>query len=632
MADSIINGFTKGIYNILDSENIPKDAGYDTLNWYTSDGRIKLINGRIAEGDEGTVGKIYAEIFGYKINGTKIHWRKADGKIQYLNAGTWTDVVTGLTATADYTFANYSSLAGTFTYAFGIDGIYKMHNANPGSFMAMYDSAINFKGYALIDRGRTILWNRPEDKTGLYGSYIDRQNSTVYTQVTAEVLGASGSTTYSGTLAFKGATLRNCFGLTVSGVTGGGTETFTDNYLGVLTGSLGGTGTINYLTGVYSVTFNGVVTSGNVTANYQWENSNANGITDFRKSATRLAGEGFVFPQDEGGDAIVTVKIGQDGSYYSLKSQSAYQLTLDETDTNATNIVYRRDIGVPFLRSAVSTGKGIVFINTANQSRPELTILQRNPLGDNIEPVILFPHFKFSNYTYEDSFLDTYDRYIIVGCKSSGAVENNRILLCNLSTGTVDITGYNARTSAKDETSLYVGSPLTKSIYKIYDGFDDDSLSIDNFWISKNENFQSEKLKKSRYIYLKGLIDPDQYYEVYAGYDNAGFQLVGTVRGDGNYVDQSSPQSIGGNIIGSEQIGGSDEVTVYPYFCPIKIRAPKYRVRQLKLKALGIGYVDVEFIEDHDILIFENRLPARFRTKQYVSLDGTETDLDTPQF
>lgn len=51
-----------------------------------------------------------------------------------------------------------------------------------------------------------------------------------------------------------------------------GTETFTDNGLGVLTGSLGGTGTIDYTTGAFSVTFNGAVGLGtSITATYSYD-------------------------------------------------------------------------------------------------------------------------------------------------------------------------------------------------------------------------------------------------------------------------------------------------------------------------------------------------------------------------
>lgn len=96
----------------------------------------------------------------------------------------WTDTVTGLTDGAEYTFARYQSLAGTFVYATGSDGIYKICTANPGNYASMYDSTKNFKGKSIITTGRMLMWDLPNDKTGLYGSRIDAQDSTVYTTVT----------------------------------------------------------------------------------------------------------------------------------------------------------------------------------------------------------------------------------------------------------------------------------------------------------------------------------------------------------------------------------------------------------------------------------------------------------------
>src|SRR5665213_2612187 len=120
MPDHEIAAFVSGVHNLLNSELIPADAAADANNWYTQDGRLKLIPGRLLIGAEGAAGTIQGEIFGYKADGSKVHWRKTSaGKIQYLNGASWTDVVTGLSTTADYTFSNYSSLAGTFTFAFG---------------------------------------------------------------------------------------------------------------------------------------------------------------------------------------------------------------------------------------------------------------------------------------------------------------------------------------------------------------------------------------------------------------------------------------------------------------------------------------------------------------------------------
>lgn len=618
MSDSTINAFTKGTWNLGDDENIPKDAARSSSNWITQDGRLRLVNGRVLVGSEGAVGKISGLHHGYKIDGTKIFYRKISTKIQYYDGTTWQDIITGLTADADYTFSNYSSLAGAFTYVSGIDGIWKIVNANPTNPIALYNSAKNFKGFSIIDKGRMLLWNRPEDKTGLYGSWIDRQNSTVYTTATGSIAGGA-----TGTLSVGGST-RSIFNIqmTLAG------ETITDDYLGGLSGSSGATGTINYVTGAYTVsnTATGVFS-------FQYEDTNTHGITDFTYTATgRIAGEGFQFPQDVGGDAILSVEIGQDGAYYSIKSQSAYRLEIGPSDsaTDTTNDVYRRELGMPTSRASVSTAKGIVFMNTANPSKPELVILKRNQIGTDIEPVPLFPQFKFSNYVYDDCCVDSWDRYIVVACKTPDSDVNNVILLCDTTLDTVDETKYSARYFSKKDNDLYIGSGVTESTYIVYNGFDDDGDTIDNEWQSKAEQYEAlgiaESLKKIKRLRIKGTIDPDQKIEVWASYDDADFQQVGTIVGNGTYVDYTSPQSIGNNMVGQVQIGGSDTSLAYPFFCELKILAPKYRKRVIKFKATGIGYASIDTLMDRDILIFEKRIPKRFRSKQNVSLDGESTD------
>ena len=82
--------------------------------------------------------------------------------------------------------------------------------------------------------------------------------------VLGEVIGAAGSTSYSGTLTFfpiRAGTV----------VVTDGTETFTDNGLGVLVSSVSGgaNGTINYTTGAFAVTFD-VTTTVIPTGNYEY--------------------------------------------------------------------------------------------------------------------------------------------------------------------------------------------------------------------------------------------------------------------------------------------------------------------------------------------------------------------------
>ncbi len=649
--DHTIEMFKSGIQNFLSDEVIADDAAQDSSGWITQDGRIKLSPGRLVLGTIGSAGQIRGLWVGYKTDGTQVLYRKTETALQYYDGSAWQNILTGLISGSEMSFANYSSLAGAFTFFNSVDGYWKINNANPSSAIQMYDSTKNFHGKILIDRGRTLLYNRRDtnttDLTGLYGSRIDPQNATVYTTVSSEAIGNSGSTIYSGTLAFKsGHATRNCFGVQIIATVAAGTETFSDNFNGVLTSNLGGTGTINYATGDYSVTFS-AVTTGNATGNYQWEDSNLLGLTDFTHTATRLAGEGFIVPQDEGGDQILKVLIGQSDTgsttdttaYYSIKQNSVYRFQLDQTDLNPINEVFYRQMGLPSPNAAVSTQKGIVFINTANPEKPEFTVLTKSPLGA-IVPDVLFPGFKFSNYDYSDCYFDTYERFITVSCKKSGSANNDTILLCNVGGGTVDAIPYAARMFAHDTNeNLYVGSPFTQTVEQILNGFDDEGDAIQNYWISKGERygnmklravkwrFISETLKKIRRIKLRGLISASQIVQVYISYDDGGFQLFGTIRGDGPYVDSGAPNVIGSNFIGGQTIGGGSTLAVFPFFWEMKAqKPPKFRKRTLKIVATEIGYIDFQFASDWDILLFENRIPARFRQKQVVRLDGSQAN------
>lgn len=622
--------YNSGIQNKVDSELIAQDAASDSLSWITEDGRIQLARGRQEEGTDASVavGGIYGEIFAPQNDGGSVHFRKKNTKIQYNLAGVWTDIVTGLTDASLYFFAPYASLAGNFVYIGGPDGLYKIHTSFPGTAKNMYDATKNHKGFILINESRMFLWNRfdlPTDKTALYLSKIDPQG-TNYTTITNEVLGASGATTYTGTLAAISAT-RFVFGLNITGTTGTGVETFTDNNNGVLTGNLGGTGTINYATGAYSVTFHAVTTAGNIEADYQWEDSNIGGITDFTFSTPRVAGEGDFIPQEYLGEPIQNV-IPFDNKYYSLKTTSVYELDLTADDTNATNTVYRADIGIPYFRAAKATGKGIAYMDTANPSKPFLSMLIRNPVGGNLEPINLCPLFAWENYLYDQCVIDTWGENIVISARTPDSDKNNRLFLVNTTQKySVDVSYYGVNTFAQNAGLLYGGSSIAEVVYELFSEFDDLGTTIDNYWEGKDENYGDDTLKRFRYLQLSGLIDPNQSYEVWAYYDGGGAQLLGTVVGSANYVDMNAPQLIGAKMIGSTLIGGGTFVTVFPYLLQMRVKTPKFRVRKLRFEAKGYGYVSVEWQKDFDTLTFEQKIPRKFRQKQFVSKDGLTTDL-----
>lgn len=619
-----IKAFVSGTHNLLNDELIPSDAATSSTGWLTKDGKIELMYGRQAVGAEGAAGKNYVEHIGYKTDGTAVHFRKVDTVVQYLNGSTWTDIITGLTASY-MTFTNYSSLAGNFVYLGSPDdGIFKIVTANPGSYSTLYNAAKNFKGYFFINQGRSIMWGTADDKTGLYGSYIDSQDSDVYTTVSAEAVGVLGSTNYTGTLAFKaGGATRTCFGVIFTD----GTSTITIDFTGNATATSDGTGTVNFTSGAYDIDFDDT-TVGAVTVDYQWEDSNASGVTDFTKSATRTAGQGFVVRQDVGGDAIERV-LPHDGSYFSFKSNSVYQFTLDVLDLNPTNEIVRTDVGIATMHAAVSTGAGILFMNTGNPSHPQMNVLKRNPVGDNFDVTPMFAHFKFENYTYTDVVVDSWDKYILVACiEDSNA--NNRILMCNIRDNSVDAVKYPASSFAKNGGFLYAGDPNSKTTYEMFTGFDDMGLAVDNRWTSAGETYGVNSLKKTKKYRFKGLISPDQVVKVYVSLDNGAFEHVGTILGSQDYVDYTSSYAIGTTVIGSGTLGGDDEMPVYQFLMEMKVRLPKFRKRQIRFEATGIGYVAMQEMTDFDIWEYGDKLPKQYRLKANVSLDGATTDLDEP--
>ena len=557
-----------------------------------------------------------------KANGTEVFFKKNGTSIQWYNGTTWVDIITGLNATEIYSFSNYVSLAGNFVFVGGRGGLWKIPTANPTSPVDIYLAANNFKGKIRIDRGRMFLWDREADQTGLYGSKIDPQDGTVYTTVTAEALGSSGSLAYSGTLAFKaGNSRRTCFGVIITDTN----ETFTDNYSGILVGSLGGTGTINYATGEYSVTFASAAV-GAVTGDYQHEDSATNGIADFRKSGTRVPGEGFIFRQDEGGDPIITVLI-QDGKYYSFKKRIIYEVNISADDASATNLPFRINLGVSSYGAAVESSIGIIFLNTANPDKPMLTTLQLTTSGSSLEPIVLCPQYDFSLFLWDNCWLETYGEYVVISGKTKLSDTNNRVFAFHTRLNITDALPYNVNSFIKSEGYLYAGSSVNGSVSRIFDGFDDDGLPIENYWKGRDELFSTTRLKKIKYVQYKGKISRTQVIQIFKDYDNSGYQLVGTIRGDQSYVDQTISYTVGSAGIGTASIGGNSSEIIYPFVLQIKLlNVPKFRQASTMFSALNIGWASIEKMTDKDVRFFEERLPKKYRQKQNVSIDGTLDD------
>ena len=629
MKSVVLKDFQYGTIDSVEATSIPNTASTKSLNWLTESTKIALRRGyaRLGLTENTGTGSITGLIVGKKIGlsaETEIPFRKRGRKIEYYDAATDDWIETGsdlFPATAedeDCSFANYFSVTGAQVWACSPKGtLIKIMTANPGDATDVYDSTKNTTGYISIKQNRMFMWDG-KDRTGLRGSYIDKDEVTDFTQISGEAIGSAGSQTYSGTLAFKAADPdRTCLEVTFTD----GTETFTDNFDGTLTGSLGGSGKINYTTGAYSVSFNGNA-AGSVTATYRWEDSTANGIADFTKSGTRTAGQGFVLRQDDGGGVFRNLmSIG--GTEYCLHDSKTWALTLTVDDTNATNLIYRDRVGIPNFRAAVETGDGVFYVDDTDQNDPHLRLLSFDVGGSEVVPKSVSKRLKlnnervgksFSGYTFDKAAIIEWGDYIVMACRTSDSTVNNRVFTYNKQTGAIDEHDYYASCFAIFNGTLIAGDSLSGNVYTLFSGYDDDESEISNYWEGALMDYGVSRLKAQKKIVVQGEIGPEQSMNVYVSIDRGSYTLVGTIEGNGTYVDTTQKVNVGSLTIGSGEVGGGgDGVTAYNYMREFRLSITHFQLIKIKFEAVALGYASVSTIEMKDIREKWAKVPIKYR-------------------
>lgn len=611
----IVDSFPYGTIDTIEDQAIPEGAASASHDWLTLGDRIELRGGIALLGTENAgSGEIQNQGVALRNDGTQILYRKNGRKLEYFSTATsdWVEVGTNLfpaAATNDYaSFANYASLAGNqFFVCSPNSGPFKIMTANPGSYTDL-TAATNFQGYMKIKQNRMMLWGRLKDPTGMYGSYID---AAVYTTVSGEATASLG-----GTLAFKGGgAVRTCFAVVIT-LTGTG-EVYTDDYNGVLTGSLGGTGTINYTTGVYTLSNAGVGA-----AAYQWENSNNTGVTDFTKSSPRTAGQGFIFRQDDGGGPLMNV-FSYGEVEYCMHQFKTWALTITSTDTNATNLIYRDRVGIPSWQGGCETGSGIYYVDYVDQNDPQIRALTINSLGSDVVPISIskarvIEHalvgLDLSNYLFDKSVVREAGDYILVACRTASALKNNSILSYNKVTKVWDKHSLSASCLTLCNGTLVGGDSVSSNSYTLFSGFDDDDSLINNSWEGALSDFGTDYLKKVKKFVVQGRIQPTQSFDIYIAVDNGSYALVGTIEGDGSYVDGGNPYLVGSGTIGSHVVGdGGAAVETFNYEHVFALRTDKFQKAKLKYAATGIGYVSINMYKWFDIRLYAKKTLTKYR-------------------
>lgn len=623
-----IKNWTHGIVDNIEPESIPVGSFSRALNMLTMGDHFELRRGSRILGADAGAGSVGGLGVGTKLDsdGTQIMFRKVKGnqKIEYYDADTelWAETGTNAVPTAaindDFAFTTYQSQAGSQGFfSSPLSSIYKIMIANPASVTDLLSTV--YRGYIKIKQSRTFLWNRNaasgsgrRDEQNIYNSYIDAQ---AYTTVTAEVLADVAA----GTLAFKGGgSKRTCFGVAITHTASG--EVFSDNRDGTLSGSLGGTGTINYTTGAFTTS-----ASGAGTADYQWEDSTNTGVADFSFSGTRTEGQGNVFLQGDGGPVAGVESYGD--VEYCAHKYKIYGLTLTADDTGATNLIFRDREGIPNWRAFKGTSQGIFYVNAIDETDPKIKVLTLQQGSTAIDGVEISQALNLSGYRFDRCEINEFGDYITISCRTEDSVSNNRFILYHKTWKSFDIVDYWGLVSTVYYGAFHVGESITGNVVEVFSGVDDDGAAVDGFAELNDWDLEyAGYLKKCKKIQIEGNIGPDQVFDVQASIDRGAFVTIGQIKGSGDYVDRTQSVDVGSQTLGRGEVAGgsspsSDGITAYHYFRELRLTVDKFeRIKIRFAHAIddetdqeGIGYFSVSTLRFYDVRLKNQKLPRKYR-------------------
>lgn len=397
-------------------------------------------------------------------------------------------------------------------------------------------------------------------------------------------------------------------------------ELFNDDKNGVLTSNLGGTGTINYATGAWTLTFNTapINASNNIIANTNYENSTVEGVLDFSYNQTsRVPGTGNLFRQDDGAGTGKAIWPYQGVEYCFHVLRSYVVDALDTTDTLTSNLPYYEQIGIPYERAAFPTSDGVVFLDNSNPANPKVSILQIQPgtTSLTIVPVSLSTALDLTGFAYDYCVVRRWGEFDIMSCQNltNGQVDtyNSKTFIRNIYSGVWNELDY--RISCADEFygALLAGDTISPNVYVLFSGLDDDGEVISNFRKSGYVNLNIDGLKKVNYLNLRGLIQRTQSLEVYISLDQGEYVKVYTIVGTGAYVSQANPVGVGSFTMGSNVVGGGGgAIFANPFEIDIPIHTDRFEYISFMVKAIDVGYIQIDHAAYKDIRWKRKRLAS----------------------
>ncbi len=458
---------------------------------------------------------------------------------------------------------------------------------NPGSTTANHIALNTAQQAALLELQITDLW-----ATSL----------AVHKLIVSNLL---SSVTY--TVAMSMTSANNVF---IAGIT----ETFTDDYSGILTGSNGGTGTIDYTTHAISVTFGSNPTNGTpITVECSYENSAVGGIADFSFSSPRTAGEGDVIRQDSGGE-IMNI-LAYNNNIFCIHKKNTWLLNIASNDLSADNSIYREHVGMSNVLNAYATGDGIYYIDDSEPSTPKLRLLTLDRYIANIIPKSISEQLNIDDYLFDKGCVYEFGDYILFSCRSRKSENNDTVFVYNKKYGSIDKRDFTISCFATYGGKLHGGDSPTGNIFELFSGWTDDESNTPGHWDSGYLSLGYIGMKKVKRIVFEGLICKNQSFDIYTAIDSNSWELLGTVAGNGTYVDVETNQSIiGTEIIGTNVIGGkSEKMEANHYQKEFKVNISKFQYMKFRIVPKGYGYLSLGVVLFEDIRRKGLKQPNKYR-------------------
>ena len=587
--EKVIKTWGLGTINNLVPELLKRGASSYARNFIANQDMIELLGGRVLLGDKEVSNTPCLGLHTIqKQDGTWAMVRKNVTKLQAydFDADSWSDIKTGLLEDEVMHFDNSFTPAGRQIWGCGEDGLFKIYPSALANPIDLTDETKNYKGKIMIEKSRMFCVGMKKDPTGIRLSRVDKDSN--YVSVTGEAVGALGSVTYTGTLAND-----QVFGLLFTD----GTQNVRDDKNGNLIGD--GTGTINYATGAYSVTFSATTTNA-VTADYLHEDPLNQGLADFTTSASRLAGEGNVLRQDATGTKSM-LTISFDNKIFTLQDSGSWRLIISADDKDFDNDIFSSMVSCPSPNAAVNVSDGIIYIDTSEINKPKLRKLTYNDLGDKVIPKELSEVYSFEGYTFNKATMIHFNDFIIFSGASESSTVNDTTFFYNTETGGIFSApnGYNFFVKANGR--LYGGDSSTPNVYRLFDGYDDLGNSVIGEFESGNDMLDTEQLKKLKKFYIEGYQTGTAGCEVQLSFDKENWITVGEI--DQNDVTAEAPEASHGSVLfGDDLYGGSDDLPQPNFFKKaFKFSTQKFERVMFRIVTSGYGYFAVTQVKFSDI-------------------------------